>query len=105
MSGLFSGSPIYQYLGTTTTEIVEGATAGSVVIDGVTKTTTNGNIVSYNGEDYQRVSNKWQKWGNAQDKTPRILVPSNLLNDFQAHAKWGTLSPEIWRAISYGGKK
>lgn len=100
MQSIFSGSPIYQYLGTTTTEIVEGATAGSVVIDGVTKTTTNGNIVSYNGEDYQRVSNKWQKWGNGQDKTPRIYVPSDLISSYQAHAKWGTLSPEIWRAIS-----
>lgn len=99
MQALFSGSPIYQYLGTTTTEIVEGATAGSVVIDGVTKSTVNGNIVSYNGEDYQRVSNKWAKWGNAQDKTPRINVPSNLKSSFTSHAKWGTLSPEIWRDI------
>lgn len=99
MQALFSGSPIYQYLGTTTTEIVEGATAGSVIIDGVTKSTVNGNIVSYNGEDYQRVSNKWAKWGNAQDKTPRINVPSNLKSSFIAHTKWGTLSPEIWRDI------
>lgn len=100
MSSLFSGSPIYQYLGTTTTEIVEGASAGSVDIDGTTKTTTNGNIVSYNGEDYQRVSNKWAKWGNGQNKTPRILVPDNLISSYKVHAKWGTLSPEIWRAIS-----
>lgn len=99
MSNIFSGSPIYQYLGTTTTEITEGMAAGSVVIDGVTKSTSNGNIVSYGGEDWKQVSNKWTKWGDAQNKTPRILVPSGLISSYQSDAKWGTLSPEIWRAI------
>ena len=99
-SQIFSGCPIYQFLGTTTTEIIEGASAGSVVIDGTTVTTTNGNIVSYNGEDYKRVSNKWQKWGNAQDKHPVIYVPSDQIAAYKADAKWAVLSAEIWQAIS-----
>lgn len=99
MQSLFSGSPLYQFLGTTTTEITEGMTAGNVVIDGVTTTTMNGNIVTYGGKDWQRVSNKWHEWGTDQDKHPQIKVPSTLISSYQAHAKWGTLSPEIWQAI------
>lgn len=100
MQSIFNGSPLYQFLGTTTTEIVEGATAGSVVIDGSTVSTSNGNIVSYGGEDWQRVNNKWQKWGNAQDKHPVIHVPNDLISSYQSHAKWGTLCSELWQAIT-----
>jgi hypothetical protein len=99
MQTLFANSPIYWYLGTTTTAISVGDNAGDVVIDGVTKQTVNNNIVSYNGEDYQRVNGKWALWGSGQNKTPRILVPSNLIDSYKADVKWGTLSPEIWQAI------
>ena len=100
MQSIFDNSPIYNYLGTTTTVITEGASAGSVEIDGATVSTVNNNIVSYGGEDWKRVNNIWTKWGNGQDKTPRIYVPSNQIDLYKAHAKWSALSPEIWRAIS-----
>lgn len=96
---IFKNSPIGNYLGTTTTEIVEGATASNVTIDGVSVATTNGNIVSYNGIDYIRSSNKWAIWGNTGATTPKIRVPSALIPTYKAAQYWSSLSPEIWQAI------
>lgn len=100
MSVTFASSPIYQFLGTTTTEIISGAAAGDVVINGSTVSTVNGNIVTYGGKDWKRVNNKWQEWGENGNKHPVVKVPSSQLSTYQADTYWSVLSPEIWSAIS-----
>lgn len=95
----FQNSPLVNFMGTTTTEITEGSTVTSVVIDGTTKTAANNNIVSYGGKDWILTSGAWTEWGTNGNKHPIIKVPSALISSYQSHAQWSKFSPEIWQAI------
>lgn len=81
------------YLGETTTEITEGANAGNVTINGVSKATHNkgddpGSIVTYGGKDWVRVSNKWTEWGTNGNKRPTLKFPLSQVNDVLGNARW-----------------
>ena len=99
ITNTFQNTPLINFMGTTTTEITEGSTVTSVVIDGATKTAANNNIVSYGGKDWILTSGAWTEWGTNGDKHPIIKVPSSLISEYQSHAQWSKFSPEIWQAI------
>lgn len=52
------------FLGVTTTELTDGATTSSVVIQGETKTAVSGNIVSYGKAEFIFNGTVWQEFGD-----------------------------------------
>lgn len=95
----FTGSPILNFMGTTTTTITEGSTTTSVDIGGTTKTATNGKIVTYGGKDWQLVNGTWTEWGTDGNKHPVIRVPSALISSYKADSQWSKFNEELWQAI------
>lgn len=95
----FAGSPIVNFLGTTTTAITEGSTVTSIEINGSTVTATNDKITTYGGKDWILTDGAWTEWGTNGNKHPCIKVPSSLIVDYKAHQYWGTFNEELWTAL------
>lgn len=58
--GAPSGDPL-KYLGTTTTELTNGSTVTSVIINGVSVTATTGSIVFYDNQEFIFNGTKWEQ--------------------------------------------
>lgn len=52
------------YLGVTTTELTDGATTNPITIDGQSVTAVNGNIATYNSQEFIFNGTIWQKFGD-----------------------------------------
>lgn len=53
-----------KFIGTTTTEIADGNTTNSIVIDGVSIAATNGNVVIYGAKEFVWNGSAWEEFGN-----------------------------------------
>ena len=95
----FTGTPIANFLGTTTTAITEGSTTTTITIDGSSVSAINGNITTYGGKDWILTDGAWTEWGTNGNKHPVIKVPSSLITDYTADQYWSSFSEEIWTAI------
>lgn len=99
LTNQLSGTPIYWYKGTTTTEIVENANTNPILIYGNSYTALENDIVTYNGNQYQFINNKWVLWGS--NKMPKVIVPSSLVNSYisdlsEVYERWGNLNSEVY---------
>lgn len=97
--GGFAGTPIANFLGTTTTAITEGATTSTITVDGSSVSVLAGNIATYGGKDWIFTNGAWTEWGTNGNKHPCIKVPSSLIADYKADQYWAMFNEELWTAI------